>query len=195
MYGGAFRAKSNNLRGIPQYMKHLWSFCIFCLLTLRSFSQDADHKNKLKELDFLVGNWKINADTRLSAQGPWEKTEATSTIRKTLNSSLIEEEFMGIREHKPFLIKTLFAINNMNNKYQRVFADSEHGVLIEFEGNKNRDTVYFDKTWAYANGSTVKLRVVYYIISNDEFLVENMRMSESATEWDVTGRMKYRKAK
>jgi len=176
--------------------KQLSLFSILCLLTLQVISQEEpERKIKLDDLAFLIGSWKINVDSRLSAQGPWEKTSAASTIRKTLNSSLIEEEFTGIRQDKPFLIKTLFAINNANNKYQRVFADSEHGVLIEFEGEGTKDTIYFDKTWVYANGSTVKLRVAYYAISKDEFMVENMRMPELSTEWDITGRMKYSRAR
>ncbi len=190
-----FRANWNNLHRIQQYMKQLLSFCILCLLITQAFSQDADHKTKLDDLDFLVGNWKIDLDTRLSAQGPWEKSAATSTIRKTLKSSLIEEEFTGTRQGKVFLIKTLFAVNNSNNKYQRVFADSEHGVLIDFEGDRNKDTVYFDKTWTYENGSTVKLRAKYYKLSKDEFMVVNMRMPQQATEWDITGRMKYTRAR
>jgi len=176
-------------------MKHLLPTCILCLMITNSFSQEADRKINLNDLDFLLGNWKVEASQRLSAQGPWEKTNATSIINKTLNSALIEEEFTGTREGKLFLIKNLFAVNNANNKYQRIFADSEHGVLIEFEGQKNKDTLYFDRTWIYPSGATVKLRVAYYIISKDEIHMENMRMPQQSTEWDVTGRMKYLKKK
>lgn len=173
----------------------LLATCILCLIITHSFAQETDHKINLNDLDFLLGNWKVESSQRLSAQGPWEKTNATSIIKKTLNTVLIEEEFTGTREGKPFLTKTLFAVNNANNKYQRIFADSEHGVLIEFEGGKNKDTLYFDRTWVYASGSTVKLRAAFYIISKDEFHVENMRMPQQSTEWDVTGRMKYTKEK
>lgn len=166
---------------------------MFSLTLTTLHSQLDEQKNKLAELNFLIGNWNVNVDTRLSAQGPWEKTRATSTIRKTLKSSLLEEDFAGKREGKDFLIKTLFGINNSNSNYQRVFADSEHGVLIEFEGVKNRDTIFFDKTWTYANGNTVKLRVAYYIKSIDEFSVVSMRMPQQAAEWDVTGRMVYKR--
>jgi len=172
-------------------MKKRLSFYFLFLLTTNAFSQQTVDKIKLDALDFLVGEWKVDTDSRLSAQGPWEKSEGTATIHKTLNATLIEEEFTGTRTGKPFLIKTLFGINNANNKFQRVFADSEHGVLIEFEGAKNNDSLYFDKTWTYTNGSSVKLRVVYRIISKDEFVLENMRMPQQATEWDITGRMKY----
>jgi hypothetical protein len=172
-------------------MKQLLSTFILCLVITNSFSQETDHKINLNDLDFLLGKWKVESSQRLSAQGPWERSNGSSVINKTLNSTLIDEAFSGSREGEPFFIKTLFAINNANNKYQRVFADSEHGVLIEFEGEKNKDTLYFDRTWKYTNGSTVKLRVAYYIISKNEFHMASMRMPQQSTEWDVTGRMKY----
>jgi len=176
-------------------MKQRLSIYFLFLLSIQVFSQETEHKIKLDALDFLVGKWKVETDFRLSAQGPWEKSEGTASIHKTLNATLIEEEFTGTRTGKPFLIKTIFGINNANNKFQRVFADSEHGVLIEFEGEKNNDSLYFDKTWIYTNGSSVKLRVVYHIISKDEFVLESMRMPQQATEWDITGRMKYTRVK
>jgi hypothetical protein len=57
------------------------------------------------------------------------------------------------------------------------------------------DSLYFDKTWIHTNGSSVKLRVVYRIISKDEFVLESMRMPQQATEWDITGRMQYTRVK
>jgi len=171
-------------------MKALAIFPVFVLTIIYASAQPAAPQ-KLKDLDFLVGKWKVNADIRLSAQGPWEKSVATSVIRKTLSDALIEEEFSGTRENKPLLIKSIFAMNNMNNKYQRVFADSEHGVLIDFEGSKLNDTLYFDKTWTYTNGSTVQLRVAYYVKSQDKFELVSMRMPQQATDWDITGRMTY----
>ena len=160
-----------------------------------SHAQQTDTKSKLNQLNFLLGSWEVEVNTRLSANGPWENSHATSSIAKTLKASIIEENFSGKREGKEFLIKTLFAINNSNNKFQRVFADSEHSVLIEFEGDKNSDTIFFDKTWVYATGSTVKLRVAYHPISNDEFDLINMRMPQNSFEWDITGRMKYKRIK
>jgi len=170
-------------------MKKLAIFPVLLLIVIYTSSQPAEPQ--LKDLDFLIGKWKVDVDVRLSAQGPWEKSVATSVIRKTLSDALIEEEFSGTRENKPFLIKSLFGMNNMNNKYQRVFADSEHGVLIDFEGLKRNDTVYFDKTWTYTNGSTVQLRVAYHMKSNDKFELVSMRMPQQATDWDITGRMTY----
>ena len=155
----------------------------------------AQESVKVKELYFLAGDWNIDVEARLSMQGPWESSKAKSTIRFTLDSSLIEEEFVGTRQEKPFLAKTFFAVNNMTHKFQRVFIDAPHAVLVDFEGIKSGDSLVFDKNFQYANGSVVKLRVVYKILSDDEMVVESMRMPQNSTAWDVNGRMKYNRVR
>ena len=107
----------------------------------------------------------------------------------------MEEDYSGRLQNKSFSTKSIIAYNHFTNTFQQVFADSEHGVLIDYEGEKKGDTIYFDKTWVYPNKSTVKLRVVYIIISPDVFVVENMRMPESTNTWDLTGRKKYYRSK
>lgn len=166
---------------------------LFLALFGFSFVSIAQGTIKIKELVFLAGNWSIEAESRLSMQGEWESSSAKSVISYTLDSSLIEEEYSGSRQGKPFLSKTFFAVNNMSNKFQRTFIDAPHGVLVDFEGIRAGDSVLFDKEWKYANGTTVKLRVVYKILSPDSILVESMRMTQNANTWDVNGRMRYKR--
>lgn len=162
------------------------------LVTIPAIAQhDGSARDKLKALDFLVGTWAVDVQARLSMQGPWENSKATSVIKKTLDNTLIEEEFTGSREGKPFLAKTLLAINNQTDRFQRIFIDAPHGVLVDFEGIQEENKFVFDKTWVYANGNTVKLRAVYTIESTDSFTLETMRMPAGSTTWDVSGRSKY----
>ena len=92
-------------------------------------------------------------------QGPWEKTNGTASIKKTLGGSFIEEEYSGTKEGKPFLWKVFFARNNMTHLFQRTFIDSDHGVLMEFEGKKESGSLIFNRLWRYQNGNVVKLRL------------------------------------
>jgi hypothetical protein len=151
----------------------------------------AQETKKIRELKFLAGEWDIEVEARLSMQGEWESSTAKSVTTYTLDSSLIEEEYTGTRQGKPFLSKTFFAVNNMTNKFQRIFIDAPHGVLVDFEGVQTGDSLVFDKNWQYANGTTVKLRVVYKILSYDDIIVESMRMPPNSSAWDVNGKMKY----
>jgi hypothetical protein len=93
------------------------------------------------------------------------------------------------------MAKSIIAYNHFAQKFQRMFIDSEHGVMVDYEGDKKADTIYFDKTWIYPDKTSVQLRVVYKIISPDEFIVENMRMPQNASIWDITGRMRYVRVK
>lgn len=173
----------------------LLSFLSLTVYAAAAHGQEPVLKSKIADLAVFEGRWKVEVDSRLGPQGPWEKSTASAMIKKTLRATLIEEDFTGSRQGKPFEIKTVFGINNMTDRYQCTSADSEHGVLVDFEGVKNNDSIIFDRTWSYANGSSVKLRVIYRVISPDEFIVERMRMPQQANEWDVTGRMRYRRLK
>src|SRR5262245_15230051 len=114
---------------------------VFCVVL------NAQHntKEKLAEVGFLVGRWNVEVEARLSQQGPWETSKASSFIKLILDSALLEEEFTGTREGKPFLSKTFFAVNTQTNRFQRVFIDGSHGVLVDFEGVREKDKVIFDK--------------------------------------------------
>jgi hypothetical protein len=77
----------------------------------------------------------------------------------------------------------------------KVTHKKKNGVLVDYQGEKKSDTLVFDKLWHYPNGSTVKLRVSYTIISPDKFKIVNMRMPDNKSGWDTTGKMHYIRAK
>ena len=56
--------------------------------------------------------------------------------------------------------------------------------VIDINDFKNEGAADDEKYWK-------NITHKYYIISKDEFYVENMRMPQQSTGWDVTGRMKY----
>jgi hypothetical protein len=177
-------------------MKKIATVLTLLIYYSHSFSQnDEIGKVSLQNIDFLIGKWNVTAERRLSAQGPWDTSKCKAVIKKEVGSAVIEEDNYGTLEGKPFITKTLIAYDKNSKKYQRVFADSEHGSLVDYEGELIGDSLVFDKLFIYPNKSTVKLRVVYKVISNDEFIIENMRMPESTTVWDVTGRMIYKREK
>ena len=163
------------------------------MATIFLFAQDSG--NGLLKLNGLLGTWDVLVERKLSATGPWDTSKATSILKKTTGDAVIEEDFVGTLQNKPFSTKTIIAFNHFTDKFQRAFIDSEHGVLVDYEGEKKADTIFFDKSWIYPNNTTVKLRVIYTIISTTEFLVENMRMPESTLKWDVTDKLRYVKSK
>lgn len=169
------------------------SFFFLLLACIASNYAGAQHETKIHELDFLAGKWKVETHLRLSAQGPWDTSVARSVIAWSLKSRILVEQYTGTRQGKPFLIQSMFGYNNANGLLQKTFVDSEHGVLVLFEGSRDKDTVYLDKSITFANGNSVRLRTAYYLVSEKEFLVVSMRMPAGATGWDVTSRMRYKK--
>jgi hypothetical protein len=165
------------------------------LLFTELYSQRPEGITQFTPLANLTGTWDVSVEARLSASGPWESSEGTSVITKVVGGTVLEENFTGSRDGKPFIAKTLLAVNNLTGKLQRVFMDSEHGgAMIDFEGQpESENTFVYDKLWTYPNGNTVRLRVVYTIISSREFTLESMRMPQGTTEWDVSGKMKYKR--
>jgi len=150
-------------------------------------------RKKLAEIDALVGDWNVSVEFRLTALGPWESSKAQARITKTTGSALLEEDFTGTRRGHPFYAKSLIVVDNLTLKYQGAFLDSEHGALIEYEGEKRADSLIFDRTWSYPNGAKVYLRAVYLFVSDNEIHVERMRKPEGTEVWDVTGRWVYKR--
>ena len=167
---------------------------ILCCLFIYTTATGQETRSRLPELDRLVGTWDVTAESRLSAAGPWETNKGRSTIVKTNGGTVIEEDYLGRLQKKPFSTKTLIAFDRLTNRFERTFIDSEHGALVSYDGDLLDGTLTFDKDFTYPNGSKVSLRVVYTFVSPDEFKVENMRMPEDATSWDVTGRSRYVRA-
>src|SRR4030081_2436948 len=96
-----------------------------CFLFLNCFSQQAiSSKEEMKFLYALCGHWKVEVEFRLSSEGPWEKSNGTSSIKRILNDHLLEEDFIGTSQNRKFQSKTWLAINNQTGKFQRSFADS-----------------------------------------------------------------------
>jgi len=177
-------------------MKKSTFLLLVCFSPTAAIAQDENPvRTQLAEIDFLVGHWDVSVETRLSSGGLWESSTGSSQITRTVDSAVLEEDFTGTREGRPFLTKSLLAVNNLTLRYQRVFVDSEHGALVDYDGRRQADSLIFDKTWFYPSGASVQLRVVYRFVSRDEFLVESMRRPEKESSWDVTGRMRYTRAR
>jgi hypothetical protein len=170
-------------------MKRRFHLFLIILLPVSDGFSQRDHK--LTDLDFMIGTWSVTASHRLSAGGPWDTSAAYATIIKSVGSTVIEEDYKGSLETRPFFTKTLIVFNKFTNLFQRAFIDSEHGVLTDYDGQKSDDSVIFDKDFIYPSGTTVKLRVVYKIISQDEFTLVNMRMPQDAHTWDITNTAIY----
>ena len=145
---------------------------------------------ELKPLNFLVGEWNVQADVRLSKQGPWEKSVAKSVIRKIMNESVLEEDYSGTKQGHEIKSKTLLANDNRTKLYQKVFVDSDHGTLLLYEGKLDGNVLSLQMKFEL-NGTQLVLRSQYKLISENSFTVESSRSVDNGITWDRTGTLSY----
>jgi hypothetical protein len=158
------------------------------------FSSDilAQHisEEELKPLNFLTGEWRVEVDARLSKQGPWEKSEARSVIKRIIGETIFEEEFSGTRQGKAFTAKSWLGNDNRTKLYQRVFVDSEHGVLVLYEGRLEDKSLTLQTEFNLLQAHLL-LRIQYTLVTEDLFTIESARSADEGKTWDHTGRSIY----
>jgi hypothetical protein len=146
------------------------------------------HKER-DALDFLIGDWNVEANVRL-ADGTWEHSSASSQIKPDLSGCLLSERFTGTRAGHIFSALALMAFNNTNKTLQRLWSDSEHGLLVMYEGNRSGDEIIME-TEILLDGKTVKLRNAYLAISARSFSLESGRSTDGGKSWITVTRLRY----
>ncbi|HEV7643203.1 MAG TPA: DUF1579 family protein [Pyrinomonadaceae bacterium] len=158
-----------------------------------AFSQNTApcYHQEFEALRFLEGNWEVESNTK-SGDGKWEKTKAVSQIGPELSGCLLKEQFSGSRSGRPFNILALIAYNGTSKKMQRAWSDSEHGLLILYDGEKTGDQMILT-TAIDLDGKKVLLRIAYTEIKNDSFKVESGRSHDEGKTWITTSTLLYKR--
>jgi hypothetical protein len=167
-----------------------FSLLIISLICFHRLAAQHVSAEAMKPLDFMVGEWNVDVDVRLSKQGPWEQSKAKSTITKIAGGSVIQDQFTGTKQGRELTSLALLSNDNRTKLYQKVFVDSDHGTLILYEGKlENKLLSLFYKF--NLNGTDLLLRSQYNLISENEFTVESSRSLDNGLSWDRTGTLKY----
>jgi hypothetical protein len=152
--------------------------------------QPSKDSMNLKALDFLIGDWTITVDARLSKDGPWERSKARSSIKKAVGNTIFEEEVIGTRQNREWVARCWIAVDNRTSRYQWAFVDSDHGVLELYEGDWSGDGLILQKEIIFPQ-SRVLRRIIYSNFSTDSFTVRSMRSADDGKTWDLTGTSQY----
>ena len=148
------------------------------------------HKER-EAIDFLVGDWNVDAKVRL-ADGKWEQSSASSQIKPDLSGCLLSERFTGSRAGHTFNALALMAFNNTSKRLQRLWSDSEHGLLVMYEGNRTGNEITLE-TEILLDGKIVKLRNQYLGISENSFSLESGRSTDGGKTWITVTKLEYRR--
>jgi hypothetical protein len=148
------------------------------------------HK-ELGDIDFLTGDWTVESNVR-SGDGKWEQSSATSQIKPDLSGCLLNERFTGMRGGHSFSALGIMGFNSITGKLQRVWSDSEHGLLIMYEGNRNGREMILE-TEVLLDGKRVKLRNAYLEITRDSFRLESGRSHDGGKTWITVTKLQYKR--
>ena len=165
----------------------------FGCLTTYAQTAPKDSEN-LKALEFLIGEWTITVDARLSKEGPWERSLARSSIKKAVGNTIFEEEVIGTRQGRDWVARCWIAVDNRTLKYQWAFVDSDHGVLEMYEGDMSNDSLILQKEIIFPQSKVLR-RIVYSNFSTNTFIVRSMRSADNGKTWDLTGTSQYERVK
>jgi len=145
---------------------------------------------KLKTLEFLIGEWKVYVNARLSKDGPWEKSEGHSTIKRAVGNSILEEDLKGTRQGREYIARYWMANDNRTLRYQWAIVDSDHGVLELYEGDMTNGTITLEKE-IITPQVTILRRLVYSDLTPNSFKTQSLRSVDKGLTWDVTGSSRY----
>ena len=165
----------------------------FGCLTAYAQTAPKDSEN-LKALEFMMGEWTITVDARLSKDGPWERSKARSSIKKAVGNTIFEEEVIGTRQSRDWVARCWIAVDNRSSRYQWAFVDSDHGVLELYEGDMSNDSLILQKEIIFPQARVLR-RIIYSNISTNSFIVRSMRSADNGKTWDLTGTSQYERVK
>src|SRR4051812_21025917 len=144
-------------------------------------------------LAFYAGTWRVTVAARLSARGPWEKTEGASTIAPDLEGCALVEHLDTTREGKALQLLSILTYDHNAARWQYAVADTAHGRLLTYQGRREGDvtSLFVDVD---VPGGRVLMRRRLTRESDDAFTWESARSVDRGKTWDVTTRFAYRRA-
>jgi uncharacterized protein DUF1579 len=147
----------------------------------------------LDEAAFYPGKWRVTVAARLSARGPWEKTEGTSIIAPDLMGCAFIEHLDTTHDGKPLQLLSMLTYDRNGGRWQYTVTDSEHGRVLTYEGRRAGDAFVLLVTLEIPGGRAL-LRRTLRKESDEAFTWESARSSDQGKTWDVTTRFEYRRA-
>jgi ketosteroid isomerase-like protein len=164
-------------------------FAIGALLAGQASGRAPCWHDDFAAFSFLEGVWRVEVEERL-ASGAWEKGGARSWIAPDFEGCILVENYAGARGGDTFGGRALYGFNSVDRRLQRVWVDSEHGMLTVYEGARTDDEIVLDYRMVLRGKPTI-LRDVFFAIGADSFRVENRRSNDDGRTWDVTARLRY----
>ncbi|NNE97915.1 MAG: DUF1579 family protein, partial [Pyrinomonadaceae bacterium] len=167
----------------------VFPFAVILILSLNLYSQNPDNSargcvtEEGKQLNFLIGSWKVKGKNRLRGSDKWEEYVGSSKIKFVYDQCLAAEKLLIKREGRPLTITALYSYNNIAKKYQWVFAHSEHGLLSMYEGPLENNKFAFSYAFEIGERRIMFKRELTRLTSGFEMVAS--RSTDGGTTWRI----------
>jgi hypothetical protein len=160
-------------------------FVLVLSLATNLYSQDAENA----WFDFWVGNWDVTW-----AEADNKTGKGTNTILKTLNNTVIQENFkINEGSSKGYMGTSLSVYNPKQKLWHQGYADSQ-GAYFNFIGERIGNKRIF-KTETVINGDKQTIqRMVFYEIKQDSFMWDWESSDDAGKTWKLNWRISYKRA-
>ena len=135
-----------------------------------------------KQLNFLVGDWKVISNARVAGgENKWEKGNGSSKIKFLFDQCLLVEKLSIKREGRPLDIFATYSYNNISKNYQWSYAHSEHGMLSLYEGPLENEKFTF--RYAFEIGGGIRMFKRELTRLPEGFKMEASRSNDNGKNW------------
>lgn len=165
-------------------------FCttLLVILSSTSFSQDNDSSPcsypEAKQFDFWVGTWKVEWVDKEGVKG-----KGTNTIRKILDSCVIEENFDG-NPGTPLIGKSLSVFVPKLKKWKQTWVDNFSSYL-DFTGEFIENKMILSRKLLDNEDKKIFQRMVFYNINKDSLDWNWERSSDEGKNWKLLWKIHY----
>lgn len=138
--------------------------------------------------DFWVGKWEVS----------WTETDGkigrgTNTITKTLDNTVIEENFKAEEGAiKGYLGTSISVYNPQRKTWHQGYADNQ-GAYFNFIGERNGDKRIFKTELVRQGDKEILSRMVFYNIKSDSMTWDWESSQDGGKTWTLNWRINYKR--
>lgn len=138
-----------------------------------------------KQFDFWLGEWNLSWK---DADG--KDLSGTNKINKILDGCVIQENFETA--DGTFKGTSVSLYNQRLNKWQQTWVDNA-GAYLDFTGEFSNDRMELSRDAKDKNGNPIKLRMIFYNITNNEFDWNWEKSDDNGSNWKVLWKIHYKR--
>lgn len=149
--------------------------------------------DEIKALNWLVGEWDVDAEFLVSQEGDWDKSKATAIYSFSVDGCILEMAYTGNMMGMDFVGKLVETYDRKNKEYQSIWVDNMGARISYYTGNKVADTTILSGTDLMPDGSEAMSRILTFNETEKTFDWQYDLSTDGGKTYSIVGRAKYTK--